>query len=103
MRKELKDTIEELVVSSVKDFKSDKTLKPDRIVLYTSRKLSSETLVFNYTQNRFYNQQYMIDHKIPVVIMPYYGERYKKEGDYSIDMGAFLLHKSLKDSVFLDF
>jgi len=103
MRKELKDSIEALVKSSVKDFESENSLNPKRIVLFSSIKLKNPTLVFNYTQNRLYNQQYIIDKKIPVEIFTWYREdRHKRGGDYTIDVGAFLNGK-LKDSAYLDF
>jgi hypothetical protein len=104
MKKELKDRIEGLVVSSIKDFKAENGLNPKRIVLCTSIKLLNETLVFNHTQNRFYNQQFMIDHRIPVEIISYYKqERHGKEGDYVVDLGAFLKDKPVKRSAFTNF
>ena len=104
MRTSLKETLENLVISSIKDFKDKKnSLNPKRIVLYTSYKIKNQILVFNYTENRFLNQQYMIDKKIPIEIIPYYGKRHKEKGDYPIDIGAFLEGKPLKDSAFLDF
>ena len=104
MRKELKDKLEGLVVSSIKDFKSDNNLNPKRIVLCASVKIPNEILVFNYTQNRFYNHQYMIDNKIPIEIISYYRkERHGKEGDYIVDLGAFLKEKPMELSAFVDF
>ncbi len=103
MRQELKDKLEELVFFSVKNFEKN-NLNPERIVLYTTCKIPNEILVFNYTQNRFYNQQYVIDKKTPIVVIPYYKkERHGEKGDYHIDVGAFLIGKSLKESAFIDF
>lgn len=104
MRQELKKIIEELVISSIKDFKSMKNLNLKRIVLHTSHKISNDTLIFNYTQNRFYNQQHIIDTNVPIVIIPYYNFfRHGEKGDYAIDVGAFLEPKFLKSSAFSDF
>jgi len=106
MDNSLKEIIEEFVVSSVKQLQTDRAFKNNhvkRIILTTLPKIKNETLVFNYTENRFLNQQYIIDKKIPIVIMPYYSERYRKQGDWSLDIGSFLEDRHLKSSAYTDF
>ena len=104
MRKELKSVIEELVTSSIKSLKSLTNLNLKRIVIYSSIPVLNELLVFNYTQNQFYNQQFIIDKKIPIEIIKHYQYRRDvQEGDYSVDIGAYLKKTSIKDSAFLDY
>ncbi len=103
MRKNLKRILEELVEESVRSF-NGKTFAPKRIVLFSSYKLKGDasTIIFNYLQNCFYNTQWHIDNRVPIEIMPYYNdERHRKEGDYIIDVGEFLIKHSIKLDDFL--
>lgn len=106
MRPALKQNLQELVDSSIKDFQGKNSLSPGRIVLYTSVKIRNPVLVFHFLQNRFYNTQWYIDNQIPVKIIPYYKEngRYEIDNcvDYPIDVGDYLKIVDLKDSAFLE-
>lgn len=103
MKDLLKEQIEDLVKTSVNDFKSNNSLPPRRIVLYTSHEIRQQTLIFNYTQNRFYNQQDVIDKKVHVEIIPWYKpERHREDGDYIIDMGIFLIGVGVDPKSYFD-
>ena len=102
MRKELKQTLENLVIMKIEEIRK-KGIMPKQIILYTSSKILNKILVFNYTQNRFYNQQMIIDQNIPIVASTYYNpDRHFKEGDFAIDLGVYLKGESVKSSIFLD-
>lgn len=113
MREEFRVSVERLVVKKIRDLRSREGFGLKRIVLFSSVPVSNPTLVFNHTQNRFFNQQYVIDNSLPIVIIPSYGrvkqnlpgynpETDKIEGDYTIDVGAFLSQKLLKPSSYLE-
>ena len=91
MRDLLKKILEELVDTSISYFKGgDFNLK--RVVICNSdKKIKDPAEILNHTQNRFFNKQFIIDEKIPVEIIPHYKrERDFQEGDYLIDVGAYL-------------
>lgn len=100
----LKEDIEKLVASSIKDFNLDNSLNPKRIVLFTKskKKIRDINLIFNYTQNRFFNQQYVIDNPVSVSVIPFYRQdKDKRKGDYVIDVIDFLEKKGFNlDSSF---
>ena len=100
----LKEDIEKLVASSIKDFNLDNSLNPKRIVLFTKskKKIRDINLIFNYTQNRFFNQQYVIDNPGSVSVIPFYRQdKDKRKGDYVIDVIDFLEKKGFNlDSSF---
>ncbi len=104
MRQELKERLEEIANSTVECLKSSKTLNVKRIVLRTSYPIKNSTLVFNYTENCFLNIQYILDKKINILISPHYQpKKNKTEGDWPIDIGAFLENKPVSISAYVDF
>ncbi len=90
MNKSLKERVEYLIKTSICDFEGNNSLRPKRIVLYSSIKFKDILTIFEFTKNSFCNQQYIINKKIRVEILPSYDPKYAKKGDYFIDIGAFL-------------
>ena len=104
MRKELKESLEEIANSSIEQLKSSKNFIPKRIILRTSYPIKNSILDFNYTENCFLNDQYIIDKKINILISPHYQpKKDKTEGDWPIDVGILLKKKSINPSAYTDF
>ncbi|MDD5191820.1 MAG: hypothetical protein PHH54_04060 [Candidatus Nanoarchaeia archaeon] len=100
MEDSLKKLLEELVGGDVKTLKAN-NLGIKRIVLFSSGNITdSMREALNYTENCFLSTQFKIGHgEIKVEIIPWYNcGRYFQEGDYRIDVGAYLKSNFLKSS-----
>jgi len=91
MKDSLKKLLEELVFTSVDNFKKDKKLVPKRIVVCdTFYKLRDEEFL-NYTHNLLLNNSFVRDNKIKVEVIRYYKHSKDKViGDYSLDVGSWM-------------
>ena len=92
MKDSLKKLLEELVDESVKTL-SKNNFGVKRIILFSSGKFTDSVReALSYTENCLLSTQFKIDHKeIKVEVIPWYNcGRYIQEGDYRIDVGAYL-------------
>jgi hypothetical protein len=92
MKDSLKKILEGLVEEEIKTLEENKAgIK--RIVLFSSEKFTDFMReVLNYTENCMLSTQFKIDHReIRIEIIPWYNRnRHFREGDYAIDLGAYL-------------
>jgi len=95
MKDSLKKILEELVEESVKILEN---CKPEvkRIVLFSSGRFTGDVReILNCTENYLLSTQFKINHReIRVKIIPWYNRnKHFQEGDYAIDLGAYLKPK----------
>ena len=100
MKDSLKEALEELVREHVGVLEiCEPVIK--RIVLFSPGEFNGEvTEILNCTENYLLSTQFKIDHReIRVVVIPKYNsQRDFQEGDYTINVGAYLRSNPPKSS-----